>query len=84
MKQIHELSRLEGVTYRALIGVLLGLLISYGLGPALQGLLFGVTPTDMVTLAGATLVLLATVWIAAWLPAWRTSRMDAAASLRSA
>ena len=75
---------LEGVTYRALIGVLLGLLISYGLGPALQGLLFGVTPTDMVTLAGATLVLLAAVWIAAWLPARRASRMDAAASLRSA
>jgi predicted permease len=79
-----ELTRLmlgRGVVL-ALVGVALGLGVSFGLATALQSLLFGVAPTDPVTFAGATVVLLGSAALAAWLPARRTARIDAAISLR--
>ncbi len=62
----------------------IGLVISYGLGLALQSLLFGVARTDVLTIGGAALVLMTVGGIAAWLPARRASRVDAAISLRDA
>ncbi len=64
------------------VGVLAGLVVAYALGQALQGLLFGVEASDSVTLAAAAALLLATAATAAWLPARRASRVDAAVSLR--
>jgi predicted permease len=66
----------------SLVGAGAGLLISYALGWALAGLLFGVSPGDLRTLAAATAVLLITATLAAWLPARRASRVDAVRSLR--
>lgn len=66
----------------AVLGVASGLLVAWALGSALRGLLFGVTHTDPVVLAGAALVLLTAAGVAAWLPARRASRTDAAVSLR--
>jgi putative ABC transport system permease protein len=51
--------------------------------PFLRAYLFGVTVTDLATLTGATLVLLATASVASWLPARRASRIDPALSLRA-
>jgi predicted permease len=64
------------------LGVAAGLGVSYAIGQALSGLLFGVAPTDGATLGVAALLLLATAGLAAWFPAWRASQMDAAVSLR--
>jgi putative ABC transport system permease protein len=64
------------------VGVVAGLGLSAALGRALRGLLFGVGATDALTLAGASLTLLATAVVAAWIPARRASRVDAAVSLR--
>jgi hypothetical protein len=66
----------------ALLGIGVGLVIAYGLGTALRGLLFGVSHTDPVTMLAAAAVLLASAAVAAWLPARRASRVDAAISLR--
>jgi putative ABC transport system permease protein len=66
----------------ATLGILCGIVVAYGLGTALQGLLFGVGHTDVATLAGAAALLLAAAALAAWLPARRVSRVDAAISLR--
>jgi len=67
----------------AVLGVGVGLVISYGLGVALESLLFDVARNDVVTLGGAALLLMAAAGIAAWLPARRASRVDAAVSLRN-
>lgn len=66
----------------ALGGIVLGFLVAMGLGAALSGLLFGVSGTDPATLGGAATFLLAAAGVAAWLPARRASRVDAAVSLR--
>jgi predicted permease len=64
------------------IGIVAGLAISYALARALRGLLFGVAADDVVTFGAAALCLLTTASIAAWFPARRASRLDAAVSLR--
>jgi putative ABC transport system permease protein len=64
------------------LGVALGMVVAFGLGSALRGLLFGVTHTDPVVLGGAAALLMAAAGLAAWLPARRASRVDAAVSLR--
>ena len=64
------------------VGVALGLVITYGLGRALDSLLFGVSATDVRTLGAAAVVLVLAAGVAAWLPARRASRVDAAVSLR--
>lgn len=67
----------------AAMGVLLGVLVSVGLGSALRSLLYQVEHTDLPTLLTAAGLLLVVAGIASWLPARRASRVDAALSLRS-
>jgi predicted permease len=66
----------------ALLGVGVGLTVSFALGRALEGLLFGVGSGDLPTLAAASALLLLTATVAAWLPARRAARADAWVSLR--
>jgi ABC-type antimicrobial peptide transport system permease subunit len=80
----EELIRLvlrRGVTL-GLLGVGFGLVVSFGLATALQSLLFGIAPTDPTTFVIASVVLVASAGLAAWLPARRAGRLDAATSLR--
>ena len=67
----------------SLVGVGAGLAVSFLLGRALEGLLFGVGSSDPPTLAGASVLLLLTGILAAWLPARRAGRVDPVESLRS-
>jgi hypothetical protein len=50
--------------------------------PALRSLLFGITPTDPVSLGGVALVLLLTSGLACYLPARRAARLDPMVALR--
>jgi ABC-type antimicrobial peptide transport system permease subunit len=65
------------------IGVGGGLALFVFVARALRSLLFGVAPTDPVTLAGASALLVAIAALASWLPARRTSRVDPADVLRA-
>jgi ABC-type antimicrobial peptide transport system permease subunit len=67
---------------------LTGLGLAAGLGLSLlstrllAGLVYGVTPTDPATLAGAVLALAAAASLASWLPARRATRIDPSRALR--
>jgi ABC-type antimicrobial peptide transport system permease subunit len=65
------------------IGLLVGLTGALFAARLLQGLLFGITPHDPMTL-GAVAGVLAAVGVAAcWLPAARAARVDPATALRA-
>jgi predicted permease len=67
----------------AATGMALGCVASLGAGRVMQTLLFGVTPSDPVTFAGALAGLTAVAMLAGYIPARRASRMDPVEALRA-
>ncbi len=65
-----------------LIGTGIGVAVSIGLTRFLQTMLFGVKPTDPVTLVTVSLVLLAVAWLACYIPARRATKVDPIVALR--
>jgi len=65
-----------------LIGVAIGLAGAVALTRVLASLLYGVTPTDPLTLAGVSFLLAAIALLASYLPARRAARIDPMAALR--
>jgi predicted permease len=59
----------------ALLGTALGLGLTIVVSRWLVGFLYGVTPTDPVTVAGVALLLLATAGLACWLPGRQAARI---------
>jgi ABC-type antimicrobial peptide transport system permease subunit len=66
-----------------LAGVALGLVLALGLGRLLGGLLYGVAPSDPLTLLTVPLLLAGVALLASWVPARRATRVDPASSLRA-
>jgi ABC-type antimicrobial peptide transport system permease subunit len=64
------------------MGIVLGLVGFLLLARFLASFLYGVGTADPLSLAGATLILLAAGLLAALVPAWRASRIDPAGVLR--
>jgi len=65
-------------------GTILGLALAFAATRALQGLLFETQALDPATLLAATLVLVATLMLASYLPARRAAHIDPADMLRTA
>ncbi len=63
-------------------GALLGLGMGVWLGRSIAALLYGIQPHDSLTMASSVLTLAVVGTLAAWLPAWRASRLDPADVLR--
>jgi predicted permease len=66
----------------AAAGLVIGTGVAFLLGSAIEGMLYGVPATSPPVLAGAAALLLAAAALAAFLPARRASRIDAARCLR--
>ncbi len=71
----------DGV-FTTAIGVTLGIAGSLFVTRAMESLLFGVSPTDPVTFAGITSVLVLVTLAACWIPARRATRVDPLVALR--
>lgn len=67
----------------AAAGIGLGLAVALGLAIALKTFLFGVTPTDPLTLAVMIVLILAITLGTCWIPAQRATRIEPLAALRN-
>jgi ABC-type antimicrobial peptide transport system permease subunit len=65
------------------LGMLVGVVASWGLVRSVSGLLYGVPSGDPPTFAGAALVLMAIAALAGYLPARRASKIDPMICLRA-
>jgi len=73
---------MRGGLLLALVGVASGLAGAFALTRLMAGMLVGVAPTDIATLAVVSLGLLAIASFACWLPARRAARLDPIVALR--
>jgi putative ABC transport system permease protein len=80
--QVLRLFIMHGLT-TALIGTVLGVAGALWLSRALETLLFGVEPTDPITLVAVVVVLLGVATLACYVPARRASRTDPLVALRT-
>jgi predicted permease len=67
----------------ACIGAGVGLVIAFGLTRLMRGILYGVQPTDVVTFATVTALLVCVAVVASFIPALRATRVDPLEALRS-
>jgi len=65
-----------------LIGLVLGTALAIAAGPAARALLFGLRPTDPLTLGSAIAALALVALIASFLPAQRAAKLDPLVALR--
>jgi predicted permease len=66
-----------------LIGLVFGLAGGLALGPAMAGVLLGLSPTDPITFILVPLALTIVILVATFVPARRAARLDAVAALRN-
>jgi predicted permease len=63
-------------------GAVLGTVVALGVTRWIGSLLFGVSPTDVVSFAGALALVLGGVLLATLVPAWRAARVDPLTAVR--
>jgi predicted permease len=73
---------MRGTLGLAVLGMVLGVVGSIMVVPALRGMLFGVGWADPVSFAGALGVLLVVALVAGWAPAMRAARVEPGVALR--
>ena len=73
---------LRQATRLAIIGVIIGVAASLALSRLVKSMLYGLKPTDPISIIGAATLLLAVALIASWIPALRASRVEPMEALR--
>ena len=79
--QILELALRETLLL-VTIGIAAGLLVALGASRLIATLLYGLKPTDPLTMAAAALLMVAVAALAGYIPARRASRVDPMVALR--
>lgn len=64
-------------------GLVVGLVLATGLSRLMEGLLYGVEPTNPIAFLAAAVVLTAVAALATWIPARRAARIDPSTALRA-
>jgi ABC-type antimicrobial peptide transport system permease subunit len=64
-------------------GIVIGMIGAFAATRTVSSLLFGLTPTDPLTLVAATFLLISVATLAGYLPARRATQVDPMAALRS-
>jgi predicted permease len=64
-------------------GIAIGLAAALGVSRVTASLLYGVSPTDVLTFTAVPVFLLAVVMVACWIPARRAAALDPASTLRA-
>jgi putative ABC transport system permease protein len=80
-RKVLQLVLRDGLRLTA-VGVVLGLIGAFALSRVMAGYIYGITPTDPLTLIGASLVLTVVALLAGYLPARRATRVSPIAALR--
>ncbi len=73
---------LRQATRLAILGVIIGVAASLALSRLVKSMLYGLKPTDPISIIGAATILLAVALIASWIPALRASRVEPMEALR--
>jgi putative ABC transport system permease protein len=73
---------MQGGVRIAILGIVAGAVIGFGLARVVNGLLFDVAAHDPATYAGLAILLLAFAAAAAYIPARRATALDPTMSLR--
>ena len=80
-KEILTLVVGEGLRM-TLVGLAIGVVAAFGVTRLLANQLFGVTPTDPMTIAVVALVLMGVALLACYIPARRATKVDPVVALR--
>jgi putative ABC transport system permease protein len=80
--EISRMVSLQGLRLAA-AGIVIGTACALATSQLLRGLLYGVSPTDLVTLSTTPAALLAVAFIASWIPAHRAAAVHPAEVLQS-
>ena len=81
-REIRRLVLAQGLT-PVVSGLVIGLAAAAGGGQLIRAMLFGVTPTDVVTYSAVLAAMMASALVACLLPAHRATRVEPAATLRA-
>lgn len=73
---------LREVLVLAGVGLAIGVPVAIGVSMFVQSLLFGLKPHDPLTISTGVAILLSAGVVAAFLPAWKASRIDPMAALQ--
>jgi predicted permease len=74
---------LRETAWLAIAGVIIGLAATLALARLIQSMLYGLKPTDPITLGCGTVLLLVVALIAGWVPSYRASQVNPIDALRS-